>query len=67
MNTRQTLKRLANLEERFLPRSDGSFTLEELCRSAWLRDKKGFRKRAESIRPYRFYLRQFEYEDSRRN
>ena len=54
MSTHQTLKRLAKIEARLLPSGDGSFTLKELCRAVWRRDKKRFRRHAESCRIYRF-------------
>jgi len=60
------MRRLAKVEERLLPRSDGLFTWEELCRSLWRRDKKGFRKAAESCRIFRIFMPQFEREDMER-
>jgi len=60
------MRRLAKVEERLLPRADGSFSLEELSRSLWRRDKKGFRKAAESCRIYRMFMPQFEREDAER-
>jgi hypothetical protein len=35
MITRQLSARIKRIEERMQPRSDGGFTMEELCRAMW--------------------------------
>jgi hypothetical protein len=65
MNTRQRLKRVAKLQNLLCPQSDGSVTLEELCRSMWRRNKKTFREIAEASNyPYQLFVYQFEQEDA---
>jgi len=65
MSTRQLLKRVANLENLICPQSDGSVTLEELCRSMWRRNKKHFREIAEeSSYPFQLFVYQFQREDA---
>jgi hypothetical protein len=65
MNARQRLNRIAKLQELLCPKSDGSVTLEELCRSMWRRNKKNFREIAEeSSYPYQLFVYQFEQEDA---
>ena len=65
MSTRQSLKRVAKLENLMCPQSDGdiSITLEELCRSMWRQDKKGFLESAKN-NSYRLFVSQFEREDA---
>lgn len=65
MNASAVNKRLQKLEDKLHPSHDGTFTLEELCRSMWRQDKNGFRKFAEKEREGLF-LRQFEFEDAER-
>ena len=65
MNARQRLHRLAKLQELLCPESDGTVTLEELCRSMWRRNKKSFKEIAEeSSYPYQLFVYQFEQEDA---
>jgi len=65
MNTQQRLKRVAKLQELLCPKSNGSDTLEELCRSMWRHNKKTFREIAEgSNYPYQLFVYQFEQEDA---
>jgi hypothetical protein len=45
------------------PQSDGTFTLEELCRSLWRKDKKGFMEQAKNT-SYQLFVYQFEREDA---
>ena len=54
--------RLLKLEHRILPEDDGSFTLEELCREMWRRDKRNFLEISKDTLYSRF-ARQFEFED----
>ena len=49
-----------------LPHGDGSFTMEELLRAIWRRDKKRFRKMAERRKIYGILIPQFEREDAER-
>ena len=62
MSARQTLRRLEKLQERFSPESDDCCTLEELCRSFWQKDEKGFRKLANEYSAIRYWIPQFERE-----
>jgi hypothetical protein len=63
MSTRQSLKRVANLEERMCPQSDGMWTLEELCRSLWRKNKKRFMEIAKNT-SYQLFVYQFQREDA---
>jgi len=65
MSVNRIRSRLLKLEQRILPAHDGSFTLEELCRSMWRRDKQGFLRIADGT-SYSFFVRQFELEDLER-
>ena len=40
-------KRLRKLEQKLRPRDDNSFTLMELCRAWWTKDKEHFKERAQ--------------------
>ena len=42
MRTSQIHKRLQNLSAKIRPNRNREFTLEELCRLYWRRDKRGF-------------------------
>ena len=42
MSTRQIVKRVEKVAALIRPRSDGFFTLEELCRSLWRQGKEEF-------------------------
>ena len=65
MSTRQHLTRVAKLENLICPQSDGntSTTLEELCRSMWRSNKKGFIELAKN-NSYQLFVYQFEQEDA---
>ena len=63
MNTQQRLKRVARLENLICPKSDGSTTLEELCRSMWRTDKENFIEMAKN-NSYQLYVYQFQQEDA---
>jgi glycerophosphoryl diester phosphodiesterase len=63
MNTQQRLKRVAKLQNLLSPQSDGSSTLEELCRSMWRSNKKHFIEMAKN-NSYQLYVYQFEQEDA---
>jgi len=56
--------RLLKLEQRILPAHDG-FTLEELCRAMWQRDKQQILEIAKGS-SFSFFVRQFEFEDLER-
>jgi 5-methylcytosine-specific restriction endonuclease McrBC regulatory subunit McrC len=45
------------------PQSDGLWTLEELCRSMWRNDKKGFMELARN-NSYQLFVYQFQREDA---
>jgi hypothetical protein len=58
--------RLARLEQTLCPPNDGTFTLEELCRALWRREKQNFLKIARELH-LGLLVTQFEREDSDRN
>lgn len=62
MNARQIRNRLHKIERTILPRDDGTYTLEELCRSMWRRDKRGFIELANQT-GMQLFVHQFEAED----
>jgi len=57
--------RLRKLERQLRPHGDGCFTLEELCRAIWDRDKQSFIELAEG-NSYRLFVTRFEAEDAER-
>jgi len=57
--------RLRKLERKLRPHGDGCFTLEELCRAIWDRDKQSFIELAEG-NSYRLFVTRFEAEDAER-
>lgn len=60
-------KRVEELEERVCPPHDGAYTLEELCRQMWRLDKKRYLEKAnEGGCALRFFIQQFEREDTER-
>ena len=63
MNTQHRLKRVAKLQNLLSQRSDGSSTLEELCRSMWRANKKSFIEMAKN-NSYQLFVYQFEQEDA---
>ena len=63
MNTQQRLKRVAKLQNLLSPHSDGSSTLEELCRSMWRSNKNHFIEMAKN-NSYQLFVYQFEQEDA---
>lgn len=69
MITRQISRRLARLEEKVLPKDDGMFTMEELCRSMWRRNPAHCvelaQESGDSI--MRSYIPIFEAEDAKRS
>jgi hypothetical protein len=65
MNGRALNKRLERLERDFYPASDGTFTLEELCRCMWRRDKTHFLRVANDT-PFSYFVGQFNFEDARK-
>ena len=62
MSTKQRLKRVAKLQNVLRQQSDGSSTLEELCRSMWRSNKKYFIEMAKN-NSYQLFVYQFEQED----
>ncbi len=63
MNTRQLLSRVLKLENLAYPQSNPRFTLEDVCRSLWRKDKKAFREISkDSIE--RVFVSRFEREDA---
>ena len=65
MNASRVKQRLKKLEDRLCPDTDETFTLEQLCRAMWRKDKSRFRKLAKQTRLDHF-MRQFEFEDAER-
>ena len=63
MSTQQRLKRVAKLQNVLCQQSDGSSTLEELCRSMWRANKKQFIEMAKN-NSYQLFAYQFEQEDA---
>jgi hypothetical protein len=63
MNTASMKRRLDALERRSYAPHDGIFTLEELCRSIWLSDKKHFLELARQTHLSHF-VAQFKFEDA---
>jgi hypothetical protein len=57
--------RLRKLERQLRPHGDGCFTLEELCRAIWDRNKQSFIELAEG-NSYRLFVSRFEAEDAER-
>jgi len=57
--------RLKKLEQRLSPADDGAYTLEELCRSMWLSDKKHFLDVAKDT-TLSLFATQFELDDAER-
>ena len=58
--------RLMKLEQRSSRASDGTVTLEVLCRALWNADKTQFRKRERQWPNLGFFRPQFEREDAER-
>jgi len=64
MSAAQIGKRVARVEQILCTRHDENmFTLEELCRSMWQRDKAAFLALAD-IFPVELFSRNFEHEDA---
>ena len=65
MSTRQILKRVAKLENLSRRPVDGIIprTLEEICRSMWRSNKKGFIELAKN-NSYQLFVYQFQQEDA---
>jgi hypothetical protein len=63
MSTGRLLNRVSKLEGLAYPQSDGTCTLEELCRSIWRKDKKRFIEISQSS-SCRLFVTQFEREDA---
>ena len=57
--------RLRKLERQLRPHGDGCFTLEELCRAIWDRNRQSFIELAEG-NSYRLFVSRFEAEDAER-
>jgi hypothetical protein len=58
-------RRLAKVQEKVSPEHDGSFTLEEVCRLLWRRDRKQYMELvAEGFHLARFFKEQFEREEA---
>jgi len=65
MKTAQIHKRLESLATKFRPSAIREFTLEELCRLYWQRDKRGFTRFAERECPStRIFVAIFQQEDA---
>ena len=66
MSTRQTLQRIARLEQLMCPQEgeDGTIgvTLKQLCRESWKADKEGFKKMAKGTM-YQVFVNQFQAAD----
>jgi hypothetical protein len=62
-------RRLTKLEESVLPRNDGMFTIEELCRSMWRSNPAHCRELAQESGDsiMRSYIPIFEAEDAKRS
>jgi hypothetical protein len=61
MSSQQLRQRVKRIEEQATPeREDGSYTLEELCRSIWRGDKAEYRETAKATGFMRHFIRQFE-------
>ena len=63
MSSGRLLNRVSKLEGSASPQSDGSCTLEELCRSIWRKDKKRFIEISQDS-SCRLFVTQFEREDA---
>ena len=66
MSAASIKRRLKNLEQKLSAPDDGTFTLEELCRSIWRADKRQFLTLARETR-LDHLVRQFELEDAERH
>ncbi len=65
MNVRGLKNRLLKIERRILQCDDGTFTLEELCRSMWHQDKRKFLEIANGSN-LSLFARQFELDAAER-
>jgi hypothetical protein len=65
MNAARMKRRLEKLEQRSYTQYDRVTTLEELCRSMWLSDKKQFLELARQTHLSHF-VAQFQYDDAER-
>ena len=66
MDARNLRKRLRRLESALREGSDGTFSLEELCRAMWARAQGHFRKLARQHR-LGLFVQRFQHEDADRN
>ena len=60
-------RRLSRLEERAPETESGSYTLEEICRAQWRRNRDEYLESASGLFAMRYFIPQFEYEDSQLN
>ncbi len=63
MSTRQLLNRIVKLERLASQEKEGHYTLEEICRSLWRKNKKLFMETAKN-NSYQLFVYQFEREDA---
>jgi hypothetical protein len=64
MNTSQLSKRIDKLTAAIRPNAPRNFTLEELCRTYWRMDRRGFRAQVAEMPIFRFFLDMFEREET---
>jgi hypothetical protein len=65
MSARSIRNRLLRVERKIRPTDDGGFTLEQLCRCMWRKDKRKFLEIANDT-ALGFFVRQFESEEVER-
>jgi hypothetical protein len=64
--TIQMYRRLEKLSAKLRPNGIRQFTLEELCRLYWRKDKRGFKRMTEESPMYQVFVEIFEREDAER-
>jgi hypothetical protein len=65
MSTRQTRKRIEDVERRVYREHDGTYTLTEVCRCLWQHDKKAYLEQAKREGGVlQFLVSRFEREDA---
>lgn len=69
MTTRQLSARVSRIEERMLPKDDGTCTMEEFCRFMWRRNPAHYVERSEEPGDwiFRSYIPMFEAKDTARS
>ena len=65
MSTHQIQNRVRRIEAEVRPKDDGTYTLEELARSLWKRDRQRYLEMAKGDSVLHHFQSQFEREDAK--